>query len=355
MVVNPVQERICSYVARMFLVRQSTIAKGIFAALLLSVASLLCLSYYGATFNLNRLERSPPQPTIKCRLDSEFLSNLQPSPINDHSSAAQLRIVNKALILVETQFTTQGREIVNILEANRIRYKIELAGKSLPYLTHNDKGKYGAVIFEKFESYLKMDKWNRQLLDKYCRDYDIGIIGFTHPEDALINAQLADFPLFIHTKLQLKDFKINPKSRILRVTRAGETLKGTLPGDDWTVFVPNHTTYEPLAYAKMHTVSNPEEITGDLGDVGVEEISYITAVQDLGLYDGIQRVIFGNGFKFWLHRLLFLDTLSYLSHGKFSITLDRYVLIDIDDIFVGKMGTRMTPEDVEVRHFNHCL
>ena len=129
------------YVARLFLVRQSTIAKGIFAALVLSVVSLLFLSYYGAT-TINRLDRSPPRPTVKCpRLSSDILSNLQPSPVNDHSSAAQLRIVNKVLVLVETQFSTQGREIVGMLEANRIRYKVELAGKSLPYLTHNDKGK----------------------------------------------------------------------------------------------------------------------------------------------------------------------------------------------------------------------
>lgn len=42
---------------------------------------------------------------------------------------------------------------------------------------------------------------------------------------------------------------MNPASPILRLTRAGETAWGHLPGEDWTVFHPNHSTYEPLAWA----------------------------------------------------------------------------------------------------------
>ena len=35
-------------------------------------------------------------------------------------------------------------------------------------------GKYGAIFFEDFRSYLEMDPWNRELLDKYCkRRYNI--------------------------------------------------------------------------------------------------------------------------------------------------------------------------------------
>lgn len=58
-------------------------------------------------------------------------------------------------------------------------------------------------------------------------------------------------------------------------------------------------------------------------------------------------MIFGNGFDFWIHKLLLLDSISYLSHGKLSLPLVRYLLIDVDDIFVGEQGTRMKPIDVE--------
>lgn len=85
------------------------------------------------------------------------------------------------------------------------RYKIEVSGKSVPVLTNLDKGRYGAIVFENFNKYLLMDKWNRELLDKYCREYFVGIIGFINPsEETLVGAQLKGFPLFIHTNLRLQ-------------------------------------------------------------------------------------------------------------------------------------------------------
>ena len=44
-----------------------------------------------------------------------------------------------------------------------------------------------------------------------------------------------------------------------------------------------------------------------------------------------------------------IDALRYLSKGQLQLSLDRYVQIDIDDIFVGKTGIRMVPADVQVR------
>lgn len=45
--------------------------------------------------------------------------------------------------------------------------------------------------------------------------------------------------------------------------------------------------------------------------------------------------------------MLFIDSLSYLSNGKLSLSLERYIQIDIDDIFVGEKGTRMKIDDID--------
>lgn len=85
------------------------------------------------------------------------------------------------------------------------RYKVDVAGKSLPVLTNLDKGKYGVVVFENLNKYLLMDKWNRELLDKYCREYSVGLVGFVPPsEETMVGLQLRGFPLFIHTNFKLK-------------------------------------------------------------------------------------------------------------------------------------------------------
>lgn len=130
---------------------------------------------------------------------------------------------------------------------------------------------------------------------------------------------------------------LNSASPVLRVTRAGGVYRGPLPGDDWSVFDANHTTYEPVAWDGNKT-------SGILDGY----LSLATVVQDHGIFDGISRVMFGSGLKFWLHRLLFLDSLSYLSKGLLSISMERQVLVDIDDIFVGESGIRMWKEDVHV-------
>ncbi|XP_068141948.1 bifunctional heparan sulfate N-deacetylase/N-sulfotransferase [Drosophila tropicalis] len=286
-----------------------------------------------------------PAPIINCRLINSAGNQIrrEASPAPDHRSEARLRIDPKVLVFVETTYSGLGRDIAELLVYNRIKYKIEVAGKSLPVLTNLDKGRYGVIVFENLDKYLNMDKWNRELLDKYCREYSVGIVGFVSPsEETLVGAQLRDFPLYVNTNLRLRDASLNPESSVLRLTRAGETAWGVLPGDDWAVFQHNHTTYEPVEWAQRNTQEYPADM--DVG--GQVQLPLSTVVQDRGHFDGIQRVLFGSSLRFWLHRLLFLDALSYLSHGHLSLNLERMILVDIDDIFVGEKGTRLRPDDV---------
>ena len=50
----------------------------------------------------------------------------------------------------------------------------------------------------------------------------------------------------------------------------------------------------------------------------------------------------------WLQRMLLLDALAYLGGAKLATPLDRFILVDVDDIFVAKTGVRMTDDDVKV-------
>lgn len=321
-------------------VNQPTIRRWLLIALSLTVLSLLIFSYYLSSFHLHNFIHVPRQPIFHCRSQSEHLyGQTHPSLVNAHVSSAQLRLDSKVLVFVETQYSHLGRQICEILEASRIKFKIEIAGKSLPLLTNLDKGKFAVIVFENLEKYLNMNKWNKELLDKYCREYNVGVIGFIRPnEDSMVGAQLRGFPLYIHTNLAIREYELNPHSQILRLTRAGEVYTGVLPGEDWTIFQTNHSTYEPLAVARSHSFNSVAD--------GLNS-ALITVIQDHGQYDGIQRILFGYDFKFWLHKILFLDSVSYLSHGKLSLPLQRYLLIDIDDIFVGEKGTRMKPVDVQ--------
>ncbi|CAB1337053.1 unnamed protein product, partial [Coregonus sp. 'balchen'] len=250
------------------------------------------------------------------------------------------------LVFVESQYSQLGQEIVAILESGRFHYRTEISpGKGdMPTLTDKERGRFLLVIYENILKYVNLDAWNRELLDKYCVEYGVGIIGFFKAnENSLLSAQLKGFPLFLHSNLGLKDCTVNPKSPLLFITRSGQPLPGPLPGDDWTVFQSNHSTYEPVLLAKTQSAES-------VPSLGTTATLLPSVVQDLGLHDGIQRVLFGNNLNFWLHKLVFVDAVGFLSGKRLSLSLERHLLVDIDDIFVGKEGTRMKVKDVKVIH-----
>ncbi|XP_076066452.1 N-deacetylase and N-sulfotransferase sfl [Oratosquilla oratoria] len=296
---------------------------------------LIISGYLLLTSPRSILQPVPPESVFRCSNTKSTVPSEHKRSPEGVAVTTQLRIDPKVLLFTETQHSRRGRAIAELLVANKIKYKIEVIGKSLPLLTNLSKGKYGAVVFENFERYLVMDTWNRELLDKYLVEYNVGMVGFLPPhEETVVGAKIKGFPLYVHTNMALENVTLNAENPVLRLTRSGDTLWGEAPGTDWTIFSTNHSTYEALELAVPRVPHYTKE-------------KLITAVLDKGKYDGICRVLFGYDLKFWLHNLLFLDAISYLSRGKLSLSLDRYILVDIDDIFVGHKGTRMTVEDVE--------
>ncbi|NXW84108.1 NDST4 sulfotransferase, partial [Alopecoenas beccarii] len=247
------------------------------------------------------------------------------------------------LLFVESQYSQLGQDIIAILESSRFQYHMVIAPAKgdIPPLTDNGRGKYTIVIYENILKYVSMDSWNRELLEKYCVEYSVSIIGFHKAnENSSPSTKLKGLPLHLYNNVALKDCVVNPQSPLLRITKAPRVEKGPLPGEDWTVFQFNHSTYQPVLLTELQTSRPPPTALP-------KAALYATVVQDLGLHDGIQRVLFGNNLAFWLHKLVFIDAISFLSGNKLRLSLDRYILVDIDDIFVGKEGTRMNIDDVK--------
>ncbi|NWH85576.1 NDST4 sulfotransferase, partial [Aegithalos caudatus] len=247
------------------------------------------------------------------------------------------------LLFVESQYSQLGQDIIAILESSKFQYHMVIAPAKgdIPPLTDNGRGKYAIVIYENILKYVSMDSWNRELLEKYCVEYSVSIIGFHKAnENSSPSTRLKGLPLQLYNNVALRDCAVNPQSPLLRITRAPRVEKGPLPGEDWTVFQSNHSTYQPVLLTELQP-ARPTPATLPRAAL------YATVIQDLGLHDGIQRVLFGNNLTFWLHKLIFIDAISFLSGMKLTLSLERYILVDIDDIFVGKEGTRMNINDVK--------
>lgn len=319
----------------------------------LSVVFLLCLRYYISAFTMHAMQIMPIGKTeseiLNITNNNHDLLNSVNGVVPQLNPSHPIKLDSQVLVLITDQyFSKKRKDILILLQYNRFRYKVEVANNTLPNLTYKDQGKFSLVIFDKFESYLQMNKRNREYLDNYCRAYRVGQIAFTYQEKVLFNAKVLGFPLSFHSQLSLKHLEMNPKSPVLRITKAGDVYDDTLPGSDWTVFQCKHPTYVPIAWAKVDsstlTLQNKQFLISP-------HIKHVMAVQDKGLYDGIERVIFGNHLQFWMHKMMLVDAVAYLTHGRMMVPLERYILIDVDDVFMGRPGTRLNRKDVLVSRY----
>ncbi|KAK2922160.1 bifunctional heparan sulfate N-deacetylase/N-sulfotransferase 2 [Channa argus] len=340
-------------------VRQLELHRLILALIIFCLLSMAFLAYYVS--NSPKIKEAPPLPFSDCGEGggmspgvSTGAAAVQRAPLFLPLRQGRLRQVKAVdnsktepvvLVFVESIYSQLGQEIVAILESSRFHYHTEIApGKGdMPTLTERNRGRYTLIIYENVLKYVNLDAWNRDLLDKYCTEYGVGVIGFFKTnENSLLSAQLKGFPLFLHSHLGLRDYRINPNAPLLYITKPNQVEQGPLPGDDWTIFQSNHSTYEPVLLASTKS----SEALSHFGPSPLRTL-HATVVQDLGLHDGIQRVLFGNNLNYWLHKLVFVDAIAYLTGKRLCLSLDRYMLVDVDDIFVGKEGTRMKVSDVE--------
>lgn len=275
------------------------------------------------------------------------------------------KVEKRVLVAIRQTSVNFQIEMARGLEENRIQHNfvyLEIGYKTVfPELAHEGVGRYSVVIFESIKFYLTLGKANRQLLDDYCRKFAIGIVLFTEQESYGSNTHtFEELHLGIKTGISdLRNVELNPSACLLQLTRAGGIIEKP-PKLKWNVFFPNHSTYEvvefatqEIAFTTLRTADMQKRAEVKFENAVIEEkfasTRYTTVLTDLGHLDGIRRVYFGSGtMSFWLHKLLFIDALAFLSRGQFAQSLERRIVVDIDDIFVGKTGIRMTKEDVKV-------
>ena len=111
---------------------------------------------------------------------------------------------------------------------------------------------------------------------------------------------------------QVLDVEVNEDSKLLRITRrGGSTVKPYVQkgqGTRWNFlrYDPRQVPYETVEFA----ASRKKRRTPDLELAGTEQA---TIILENGRRDGIKKVFFGGGFPFFLHTMLFMDSLEYLS------------------------------------------
>ena len=122
-------------------------------------------------------------------------------------------------------------------------------------------------------------------------------------------------------------------------TKSDHDLESTShPGEMEGRTVVNETVhYRTLVEASVTSVENGQTVSP-------------VVIEDLGHFDGVRKVFWGMPLSLWLTQLVLLDAVYSLCKGTDLLRLrkERWVLVDIDDIFLAPDGRRMTVDDVQV-------
>ena len=117
-------------------------------------------------------------------------------------------------------------------------------------------------------------------------------------------------------------------SPVYHLTRPRISFSESHFSGNFACFIPQHPTYQPLLFVHSNDHKDCWAI-----------------IQDVGEMDSIQKVYFGISPSHWLSNLIFLDTLRYYGSNT-GMSLERYLLVDIDDVFLAKTELKMRERDV---------
>ncbi|XP_065652158.1 bifunctional heparan sulfate N-deacetylase/N-sulfotransferase 3 isoform X3 [Hydra vulgaris] len=210
---------------------------------------------------------------------------------------------------------------------------------------------YHTFIFTNHLLYDELDSWTRNIINEHCKLFKVGIIILVEAIKANNNGisefyQLRSIPVSIKSGvMDLYDFEI-AKSSVYKIVKTGNILKGWTNRDHNSIFLTDDPSFEPMAFWKMSTNSQREFSDKFQNSSTIYKV--VSILFDKGYNDGIPKVLFGAAFDTtWLHQLVFIDSLMTLSNGVLGFGIERFIQIDIDDIFVGTTGKKLVKSDIE--------
>ena len=324
------------------------------------------------------LENSPPTHVEK------WSFNTQPSRLHAVQNAYNITVEISKSVLVFTgskKSVTQDKlkvlfKFMKITFDFLVWNKMDNYYASLPrFIDKYGNPRYQTFVFTNENIFDDFDAYNWDLIKRHCAEFNIGIIILCYPTGSSVTVkskQLKMLPLtFLYgmgTGDHLRGVEL-PANDVLKLVKTPNRLKGRLPGKKHVFFYTKHPTFKNIMFTKIADGDDADEeslksrrrrreaINERLGTVHLDGNKTLRSIKalplalyDQGHIDGVRKFFFGVSFwESWLYQLVLVDALQIVSNGNLGLSdLQRYVQVDVDDIFVGKTGRRLVKEDVEV-------
>jgi len=259
---------------------------------------------------------------------------------SEQQSHRNVSVKKSILVIYEPTSKAVFQKIKTLLQAQRVDYDTHLlvVGKPPPPLVRGSRKVvlYSLIIFTSLDSYQLLTAFHREYYRGYCRNNNIGIIFITSRWQGKLevssNAELSLYK-FTVAKDGVRNFYVYP-SPYLYIAK-GDITVPFISGTEWTFMNIESGDFIPVA--------SVEYVNKDTQ----QSVKYPMMVVDRGYNDGVKRVFIGNPLESWIVKVLFLDAVRHFSaQPVLDLDLKRYILVDIDDIFVAPAGTRMNVDDV---------
>lgn len=254
------------------------------------------------------------------------------APMPDANAPAEPCVIDTPRILIlyggaigeDHAYAGEARAI---LDRHRIAYEARPAGEDELQYEIDGVGNYGAILFTDYDAYDDLSASNRERLDDYARRCGAGMYFLYVPG----NAELSAGEITTSARSTLSDARVDSTSPVLDLTRDGGTLEGDLPGRG-LVFRFSEANYSAVAWASREGAQGPFVLADD------------------GAHDGVRRVFNGRDFDaHFLGELLLLDALSWLSPVDLGLLRQRYIGVDIDDVFMPNYDDEENKRTVKIQ------
>uniref|UniRef100_A0A183BIP0 HSNSD domain-containing protein n=1 Tax=Globodera pallida TaxID=36090 RepID=A0A183BIP0_GLOPA len=221
------------------------------------------------------------------------------------------------------------KSIENFIKYLKVPVLVEshLPGEHL-LLELGGRARFSLVIFGDYRSYHLLSAGEKALLREFCARHSAGVISFL---ELSTNGQRIEFANFtVYGRQLVTKLAMSNASPIHHVAKAGvEYWTRNESNVECTLFKPTLSRLNPILRAE-----------NELG----EQFAVALQLEE-------RHVIFGaKPDQHWLIQIALLDAIAFLAPTIHSEDLERFVQIDIDDVFVGTSGSRLVVDDVQSLH-----
>ena len=237
------------------------------------------------------------------------------------------------ILLVTTTNSTNHSNILAFLDYLKVPIRVE--NLSNEGLSRNQQwllelagvGRYSLIVFSDYRLYYTLSNETKGSITRYCTEFGVGLISFL-PSRGDEEEDFGSFTVFNGQYAQNMRF---PRTSPIRHIGKADAVR-PFPGvyeSDWALMRIHNNS------AKVQVLVTAEDIYGRTGASGIL----------LAKAGDAEHVVLSYDFHGdWMMQMALLDSLLY-----FKVTdpgLERLIQVDIDDVFVGQIGTRLTASDV---------